>query len=111
MRIVFLSGLFPEILNDSIQKKSRGIIQYAANALQWSIAKGFNSIIDNFELINLPYINSFPFGYKSLYIKTFNFSNSTDDKFLNVGFNNFSYYKLISRYLQAKKQVWIYAQL
>jgi hypothetical protein len=103
MRIVFLSGLFPESYINEIEKKSIGTIQYAANALQWSIVKGFNSIVENFEIINLPYINSFPFGYRELRIRTFRFSNNNDRNYLNVGFNNLAYYKLLSRYYNAQK--------
>ena len=103
LNVVFLGGLFPKESRCEIESKSIGVIQYAADALQWAIVKGLdNYYIKNFRLVNLPYIGSFPKRYSDLKIKTFNFSHKKGANDINVGFVNFPIYKLYSRFCNAK---------
>ena len=41
MNILFLCGLFPPDRKQEILKNSRGVVQNAANNLQWSMVEGF----------------------------------------------------------------------
>jgi len=85
MNILFLSGLFPHNKRTEIIENSKGVIQYAANSLQWSFVKGF----DNFSKTNLissPFIGSFPFFFKKIYLSSEKFEHisGADDISLSV---------------------------
>lgn len=101
--LIFLGGLFPANLINEIEENSIGVIQYAANTLQWNILKGMEFYIGSIKLINLLYIGSFPKRYKNFQIKTSNFSYGENIKGINVGFINITGYKILSRYYNAKK--------
>lgn len=106
LKIIFVGGLFPQESRLEIERKSIGAIQYAADALQWAIVNGLSHFyIQNFKLLNLPYIGSFPKRYSELYIKSFLFSHKKDSKDINVGFINLPFYKLFSRFLNLKKEL------
>jgi len=64
LEIIFLGGLFPEEIRNEIENKSNGVIQYAADALQWAIVDGLDSHTEKLRIINLPYIGSYPTRYK-----------------------------------------------
>lgn len=106
MKITLLFGIFPDSHYNNIIKNSIGVIQYAADALQKSIIEGFIQNNINIDLVNLPYIGSFPNRYKHLSIESFDFDFKSNDKIVkckNIHFNNFTGYKLYSRYSNAKK--------
>ena len=105
MNIIFLCGLFPEETKNEIVKKSSGLIQNAANALQWAIVRGLYFYTSNFRLVNLPYVGSFPQRYQDLKLNTFQFSHNGNANDINVGFVNLSLYKSYSRYINAKRQL------
>jgi glycosyltransferase involved in cell wall biosynthesis len=101
--IIFLGGLFPAELKNEIEKKSKGVIQYAANALQWNIVEGLDFYIKGLKIINLIYIGSYPARYRSLKIRTSIFSHKKGSNDINVGFLNLTGYKTFSRYYNAKR--------
>jgi len=103
MNIIFLSGLFPKEIRNEIENKSIGVIQYAADALQWAIVDGLDCHTEKLKIINLPYIGSYPTRYKDFKIKSFLFSHKEGANDINVGFINLSLYKLYSRYYNAKR--------
>ena len=94
MNIIFLGGYFPLDRAEEILMNSRGVVQNAANNLQWSIIKGLNYYYKNLQTLTLPYIGSYPFHYKKPYF------NSSDN---SVGFINFFGLSHIHRYIKAKK--------
>lgn len=101
-----LGGILPPNEYETIIKNSKGVVQYAADALQKSILCGLRSCEDNVSLINLPFISSFPLRYKSLYIRSYDFLFNTvwgTIESQNVGFCNLSVYKMLSRYINARK--------
>lgn len=102
MKIGILGGLFPNEIRKEIEAKSSGPIQYAADALQWSIVRGLDYYSDDISLVNLPYVGSYPKRYKDLKIKTFTFSHNFKSTDYNIGFINLPLYKLYSRYKAAK---------
>lgn len=73
MKIVFLGGVYPNSRRNEIIKNSKRGVQFAADNFQNSIIQG---LIDNgvsVKIISLPFISSFPFGYRELYVKGGNF--------------------------------------
>jgi len=102
--IILLMGLFPLQIRKDIELNSKGNIQYAADALQWSLVKGLDSFFD-FKLINLPYIGSFPFRFKSLKYYDFSFKINKRANSVNIGFLNLPIIKMYSRYKNTKKEL------
>lgn len=102
LKIAFLVGLFPKETIKEIEEKSSGPIQYAADALQWSIVRGLDEHLKHLTLVNLLYVGSFPQRYKDLIIKSYPFSHDGVSKDYNVGFINLMLYKLYSRYYRGK---------
>lgn len=108
--ICFLSGLFPNELENDIYENSKGSIQNAANSLQWKLVDGFESVLsNNIKIINSLYIGSFPKRYKKLIIPTNNFSHVDGAQDINVGFVNFPILKMYFRYHSLKRHIreWI----
>lgn len=103
MKVGFLGGIFPERIKDDIYLKSKGLIQYAADAFQKAIIKGLYENQVDLTIINLPYIGSYPLRYKDLKSDEFEFSNYQGSKDVNVGFNNLMMYKYYSRYRNSKR--------
>lgn len=101
--IIFLSGLFPKEKYDYILNNSKGVIQNAADNLQWSIVKGLDRNNVKLTLVNLPYIGSFPKRFKKIYSNNYHFSHNSIDTDYNIGFVNLPLYKSFSRYINAKK--------
>jgi glycosyltransferase involved in cell wall biosynthesis len=100
MKLLFLTGLFPPVSYDKIVADSKGCIQYAADALQKAIIHGLSYWIDDFQIINLPYVGSYPKRYKNKRILTYPFTISADGREVNgynVGFCNISGIKHFSR--------------
>ena len=105
MDILFLGGLFPKDRNQEITTNSKNIIQNAANNLQWSIITGLDHYYSNLSIITLPYIGSYPLNYKKWYFKSSNFKHRNLSRDYSIGFLNFPFIKLISRYWKAKKAI------
>lgn len=104
VKLIFLGGLFPKESRREIESKSIGVIQYAADALQWAIVNGLsNYYVQNFRLVNLPYVGSFPQRYIDFKIKSFGFSHKEGANDVNVGFINLPIYKMYSRFYNAKR--------
>jgi glycosyltransferase involved in cell wall biosynthesis len=101
MNIIFLGGYFPSNRVHEIVTDSKRIIQNAANNLQQSIIKGLVYFYENLQLVTLPYIDNYPFGYKKCYFK----SSYNKDRLISdycIGFINISGLKLLHRYINAK---------
>jgi glycosyltransferase involved in cell wall biosynthesis len=103
LRVAYLAGLFPDDLRNDIEKKSKGVIQYAADALQKAIVQGLDNYIKDLTILNLIYIGSYPQRYTDYKISTTHFSHKFGATDLNVGFYNLPLYKLYSRYINTAK--------
>src|SRR5690606_14112576 len=103
MNVLFLAGLFPEESKASIIHNSKGVIQYAADNLQWSILKGLDANNISLHVVNLPYVGSFPFRYKKIILPSHSFSINSKMVGTNIGFINLFGFKHLSRYYQAEK--------
>lgn len=108
MSIMLLFGLFPKEHKELISKQSRGLIQYAADALQWSFVQGITHFSKEVSLTNLQYIGSYPKLYNKFRIPGFRFnicSTECDNRGENVSFINLFLYRNLSRYLNAKRSL------
>lgn len=98
MSMLFIGGVFDDIMEKEILSKSKGTIHYAANKFQWNLIDGFMQLNDiKLEVLSAPFIGSFPRDFKNFF---FNGKKSTlnDNIICNyVGFNNVWGYKNISR--------------
>ena len=104
-KTAFLVGLFPNETRNEIEKSSLGPIQYAADALQWSLVRGLDQHLQNLTLINLLYVGSWPKRYNDFKVKSYSFSHNGISEDYNVGFVNLMLYKLYSRYFNCKKHL------
>ncbi len=106
MNILCLMGLFPKEYRGTIEKNSKGGIQYAADKLQHAIVEGLDSVDGvNVSIINSLYIGSYPKRYRRMKIPTFKFKHSESCNGINVGFCNLTGIKGVSRYSSIKKVI------
>lgn len=104
MNAVFLAGLFPDNLRKEIEHNSKGVIQYAANALQWSFVKGFDYYFRT-KIINLPYVGAYPNLYKKIYVSSCTFQHIRGVNDISLGFLNLPIIKHYFRYINTKKEL------
>jgi len=104
LNIILMMGLFPSEIRADIESNSKGVVQYAADALQWSFVKGFDCF-SRVKIINLPFIGSYPFRFKKSKPYVFDFEHIEGANDVNVGFLNLPMIKLFSRYQNAKKEL------
>lgn len=64
MKILFVSGLYSEAHTEMLREYSSGDIQNAANVFQWNVVWGLLQNNINLEVVSLPFLPSFPLGYK-----------------------------------------------
>ncbi|NTV06484.1 MAG: glycosyltransferase [Chlorobiaceae bacterium] len=101
--IVFLGGLFPEETKTEIINNSVGLIDNAANNLQWNLVRGLDCNLKcPVKIINSLHIGSFPKRYKKLIIPDYDFNHYSNVKDINVGFLNLSLYKHFSRIISVR---------
>ena len=106
MDILFLGGLFPKDEENSIYKKSKGVVQFAANLLQWNIINGLDTCNDSpIKLLNSIFVGSYPKFYRDIYIKSYIWSHTTDANDMNVGFLNLFGIKQVWRGFAISKQI------
>lgn len=107
MKISLLFGIFPSTYYNEIISNSKGNIQYAADALQKSFIEGIGSLAENVEIINVPYIGSYPQRYTKLYSPKGKFMYETGNGHVIQGetlrFCNLKAYKMYSSYRAARK--------
>lgn len=101
MKILFLGGMFPENKMKEISNKSCGVIQNAANVLQWNIINGVRDA-KNVELdfASALFVGSWPIRYKDFYIH----GKTVADGEM-ISFVNLPVYKNISRYLHVLQYI------
>lgn len=100
MKIYFLSGFFDDLDQNNIILNSKGNIQNAANILQKKYISGFIQYekVSKVEVINLPYLGSYPKHYKKVNFKTTVDVHMSEKLTINnVSYCNLMFYKNISR--------------
>lgn len=103
--VLFLTGLFPDEIRSEIIENSKSNTQFAADALQWSFAEGLVHHYQNLQLLNFPFVGSYPTLYKTPFIKSFSFGKSNRFQGLNVGYFNLIAVKNFNIYRQAKSNI------
>ena len=98
MKIALLFGIFPKEYYEEILANSKYGIQYAADALQKSFIEGIGSLTNDVEIINVPYIGSYPQRYSCLYAPEGEFYYKTENNHVIKGktlrFCNLKGYKM-----------------
>ena len=90
-RVVFLGGLLLERQIPQIERDSRSVIQYAADALQRALLRGFTLYHDlDVRLVNVPYIGSYPKTYRKAW-----FPGVTDLLFGKVPVTGMGFFNLL----------------
>lgn len=109
VKIALLFGIFPNEDYKDIVDNSKGVIQYAADALQKSLVEGFSYFIPGITIINLPYIGSYPKRYLKFWSPKGDFKYVNNNGICicgtNVRFCNLFGYKLFSRFMNAYKEL------
>lgn len=104
--VIFLGGFFPPEIYSEITTNSKGIVQNAADALQKSLISGLGSQLSNFEVLNIPYLGSYPLRYKKLFTpkeKSKYLCYNTTITCTTYGYCNLTGYKYYSIYKKTKK--------
>lgn len=105
--IAFIAGMFPPGSENEIIKNSKISVEFAANAFQMKLAKGFmKNGIKNFKILNSMFVNSYPRGYKQMVINSNPFTLS-DGNFIheNIGFVNVYFFRHFFKYFTLKPYV------
>lgn len=105
MKILFIGGLFTEKQKKLVEKSSFGVVQNAANVLQSNILKGLIKIHTNVELINLPFIGSYPKRFDKFYFPPTSETIFKDLPVTGLGFINVSFLKYFSRFIALFKKL------
>lgn len=98
MKVLFLGGIFDEVMEKEILEKSKSIVHYAANKLQWNLINGLVEI-DNIklEILSAPFVGAFPKGFTDIEFKGKKTIYKDKVKSNYVAFNNIWGYRNISR--------------
>ncbi len=103
-KILLLFGHYPKEQYLDIIQNSKNGIQYAADALQWSLIDGIEQHYSNFEVVSVPHIGSYPFRYKKICFIGKEKCNTTLGKTYNsLSFCNVTLLKIQSRYYNIRK--------
>jgi glycosyltransferase involved in cell wall biosynthesis len=106
MDILFLGGVFAKDQEETIYNKSKGNVQFAANALQWNIIEGLDTCNGSpITLLNSIFVGSFPKLYNNIYIKSRSWSHHSGANDKDVGFLNLFGVKHIWRGIALTKQI------
>jgi glycosyltransferase involved in cell wall biosynthesis len=98
MDILFMGGTFPKDMERDILHNSKGLVQYAANKLQWNLIEGFNKINEvNINVLSAPFIGAYPNGYKKIKFKGLQCMDSLKVNCNYISFSNLWGYRNISR--------------
>lgn len=111
MNVLFLGGVFDKEMENEIFEKTKGIVHYAANKLQWNLIDGLIEV-DNLklEILSAPFISTFPKDYLDIHYKgkkTY-YKDIIDCNY--ISFNNIWGYRNISRKNILKKSIKDYAK-
>lgn len=105
MNILLLCGLFPPEIQKRILEDSIGVVQNAANVLQFAIARGLYSYSKQLKIVSLPYIGNYPKYYRRPYFRGRAFSYKYGSNDICLSFNTIPFLTLIERYFKAWKKI------
>lgn len=98
----FLGGILFDNHYDEIANASKSGLQNAPSAFQLAMIDGLRNNLPSLDVINLPFIGSYPINYNRIYSpssNSFTYKNSSglDINCINVRFLNLTYFKLYTR--------------
>lgn len=98
----FLGGILFDNHYDEIANASKSGLQNAPSAFQLAMIDGLRNNLPSLDVINLPFIGSYPINYNRIYSPssnsfTYQNSNGLDINCSNVRFLNLTYFKLYTR--------------
>lgn len=106
MKFYFIGGLFSPAQMNLIVTSSKGVIQNAADALQWGLVKGLSEQDDcSVEVINLPFVGSFPARFKKAFFPSTNETILNKVKITGLKFINLTLVKYISRIISLSRHL------
>lgn len=98
MNVLFLGGVFDNVLEKEILKKSKSGVHYAANKFQWGLIDGFLELNDlKVEILSATFIGSYPKDYSDKKFKGQKKYYQNEISTNYVPFNNIWGYRSISR--------------
>lgn len=109
-RLLFVGGVFPKEMEETIIQNSKANIQLAANNFQWKLIKAFDEYLDKpVTVFNEMFIGSFPKNYKKITIPSFTFTHIKGAADFNLGFLNLAYLKQVIPPFSEKRRLkeWI----
>lgn len=83
INVAFLSGLFPRELRNDIIRNSKSNVQFAADALQWSLIRGLIPYFPTLQVFNTPFVGSYPLLYRKIKVRGLNFGKEEGFKGVN----------------------------
>lgn len=101
MKVVFLSHFYPRCRREEYLYKSKVGLAAAADAHQYAIALGLNSVCNDLEIVNVPALFYYPFRYKNMSIPD-EIIKENGLTIHNVGYNLLMEYTFISQYKKTK---------
>jgi glycosyltransferase involved in cell wall biosynthesis len=89
MDILFIGGVFQKEKRNEIFLKSRGVIQFAADSVQWKLINGFDSCNGHpIRILNASFVGSYPRYYKDIFISPCEWNHVFGAQDKSVGFLN-----------------------
>jgi glycosyltransferase involved in cell wall biosynthesis len=113
MGILFLGGMFPKDQEAEIIRNSKGIIQIAANQLQWNLIDGIEQYLNHsIDLISSVFVGYYPTLFKKWHVKSRVFSHRARSRDYSIGFINVKGFEIYHRMFKLIKPVkkWLAAQ-
>ncbi|MBP3964819.1 glycosyltransferase [Paenibacillus lignilyticus] len=89
MDILFIGGVFSEGQQKEILRKSNGVVQFAANVLQWNLIHGLDANSESpVSILNAMFVGAYPRHYSDFYLKSRNWSHILEATDKDIGFLN-----------------------
>ena len=93
MDLLFLCGAYSDFLRKEFFVNSRHGIQYAAETFQNALIDGFLSNNINLSVLSVPFLSTFPFGYKKIYVPNSIFFHDGLNLGESLGFVNLPFFQ------------------
>ncbi len=108
MRVLFLGGVFPKDIEEKIYTNSRGIVQSAANTLQWHIINGLEvNLGKELTIISSAFVGCYPDLYTKIIFEKHRFCHKGNAEDIAISFVNLKgieiYHRMIKLYKPVKK--------
>lgn len=101
-KIVFLGGMYAGALKQYVEIMTIGNMQNAANVFQINVIFGLEENLNSqIEIVNLPFVGSYPKRFRALYFPAVNENFGRYSKIIGCGFLNLTAIKFLSRLMSA----------